>query len=283
MTGPDVAVWLYAIAGRPGATAAGPQAGAAEPQIDAAGLRLPDGLTGVAGETPRAVSHAGLVAVVGSVDLAEFGEQPLRAKLERLPTLEPLVRAHHAVVDAMARLGPVIPARLATLYHDDAAVVALLTEGQTDLTATLRRVTDRTEWGVRVYAVEHTGTEPPPALTPAGRPVGKGAAYLLRRRAELTAAEDARRAAVEGAESVHRTLAGLAAATSRQAPQDGPLPDGARWLVLNGAYLVDDDRFPAFGAAVKALGSAYPGLRLELTGPWPPYSFAGSDSRPEQR
>jgi hypothetical protein len=45
-------------------------------------------------------------------------------------------------------------------------------------------------------------------------------------------------------------------------------------MVLNGTYLVDDDRADEFASTVEELGKEYPGIRLELTGPWPPYSFA---------
>lgn len=45
-------------------------------------------------------------------------------------------------------------------------------------------------------------------------------------------------------------------------------------MVLNAAYLVDDDRADDFRAAVRRLGEARPRIRLRLTGPWAPYSFA---------
>lgn len=48
-------------------------------------------------------------------------------------------------------------------------------------------------------------------------------------------------------------------------------------MVLNGTYLVDDDRADEFAAVVEDLGKQFPGIRLELTGPWPPYSFAGAE------
>jgi hypothetical protein len=42
-------------------------------------------------------------------------------------------------------------------------------------------------------------------------------------------------------------------------------------MVLNGAYLVDEDRGEEFAAAVAAL--RVPEVDVELTGPWAPYSF----------
>lgn len=48
-------------------------------------------------------------------------------------------------------------------------------------------------------------------------------------------------------------------------------------MVLNGTYLVDDERRDEFADAVAAARTQFDGLQLELTGPWPPYSFAGVD------
>jgi len=47
------------------------------------------------------------------------------------------------------------------------------------------------------------------------------------------------------------------------------------WTVLNGTYLVDRDRVEAFRATVASLQETTTGVELEITGPWPPYSFTG--------
>jgi hypothetical protein len=48
-------------------------------------------------------------------------------------------------------------------------------------------------------------------------------------------------------------------------------------MVLNAAYLLDAEGEIGnrFAAAVAEMASAHPELRMELTGPWPPYSFTG--------
>ncbi|MFI5488721.1 GvpL/GvpF family gas vesicle protein [Micromonospora echinaurantiaca] len=235
--------------------------------VDPAVLAAIPGMTG----TPvRAVRAAGLSAVVSTAPLTEYGEQALRRNLEDLAWLERAARAHHAVVDALARRGPVVPARLATVHHDDARVAGQLTGRQAELTGLLDRLTGRGEWGVKGYQV-------PGALPRASEDTGTGgagAAYLRRRRAQLTAREQGQRIAAEAAAAVHDTLAGYAVAARRHAPQDRRLSGAPTPMVLNGAYLVESARLAGFTALVAALGERHPELRLELTGPWPPYSFA---------
>jgi hypothetical protein len=49
-------------------------------------------------------------------------------------------------------------------------------------------------------------------------------------------------------------------------------------MLLNAAYLLAPSDGTRFAQAVAAADAAHPELRVELTGPWPPYSFAGEDA-----
>ncbi|MEU4716377.1 GvpL/GvpF family gas vesicle protein [Micromonospora purpureochromogenes] len=224
---------------------------------------------GMDGGPVRAVRAAGLAAVVSAAPLTEYGEEALRRNLEDLAWLERAARAHHAVVDALSRAGAVVPARLATVHHDDTRVAAMLAERQAELAATLRRLTGRGEWGVKGYVVP--GALPRTEASDGGG--GAGAAYLRRRRAELTARDEGQRIAGEAVAAVHAALAGYAVAARRHAPQDRRLSGAPTAMVLNGAYLVETAGVEGFAALVRELADRHPEIRLELTGPWPPYSF----------
>ncbi len=231
------------------------------------------GLTGVGGQAVRPVPAGGLTAVVGPVDLAEFGEEPLRRNLEDLTWLEAVARTHHRVAEELFRHGPVIPARLATIYRDEDSVAELLTRRGGDLAAALDRVAGRLEWGVKIYAA------PPPALPrpspgTADRQPGAGAAYLRRRREALSAGAEAVRAAVESAEELHEVLVADAEAALRHPPQPRSLNSRAGSMVLNGTYLVDARQGGRFADRVTEHAGRYAAIEVELTGPWPPYSFA---------
>jgi Gas vesicle synthesis protein GvpL/GvpF len=254
MTGPE-ATWLYAVT-----------------SAEAAGGGVPAALTGVAGEPVRVVEGAGLAAVVGSVPLADFDEPALRAHLEDLRWLERAARAHHQVIDAAAGRHHVVPLRFATLYHDDDRVRAMLEERRADFASALRRVAGRTEWGVKAY-VDPRAFLPDPAEEAAGGGLRPGAAYLARRRTERQDQDTAHLRATERAEEIHATLTRLSAATAEHPPQDAALAAYEGWMVLNNSYLVPDDRTDDFTAAVTALGERFPEIDLELSGPWPPYSF----------
>ncbi|NES16737.1 MULTISPECIES: GvpL/GvpF family gas vesicle protein [Micromonospora] len=242
--------------------------------VVAAVTATPAGTTGIAGTPVRSVAGAGLVAVVSDVPLAEYGEEALRRNLEDLAWLERAARAHHAVVAALCGAGPVVPARLATVHRDDDRVARVLAERHDELAGTLARLTGREEWGVKGYVVP--GATPRTEEPAAGG--GAGAAYLRRRKAQLTAREEGQRIAADAAAAVHAALAGYAVTARRHAPQDRRLSGAPTAMVLNGAYLIDRERLDGFAALVRELADRHPEIRLEATGPWPPYSFVAEPS-----
>jgi hypothetical protein len=193
---------------------------------------------------------------------------------EDLDLVERLARGHDRVLRALARRTVVVPARLGSLYPSRQAVARMLDDNRTALTAALERLSGRFEWGVKVYA-EPARERPAPRPAAGDRP--SGVAYLRRKQAEQEQRAAAQRDGAALAAELHRAIAARAhAAVSR--PQQDPRLSGRRApMLLNGAYLVDRADEEAFAAAVHQLAERHQpaGLRLELTGPWPPYSFAG--------
>lgn len=266
--------------------------------VTSSGRTVPDGLTGVGGTALRTVSSAGLVAVVSAVDLAEYGEEPLRRNLEDLEWLEATARAHHTVIDAVAEAGPAVPMQLATLYRSDERVAAVLDQNRDDFQGVLERIRERIEWGVKIYLPGVEGEAAPAGSEGGSAGAGRsgtgrgstgqggadrggadrggsrpGAAYLQRRRSELSAREDARAAAAASAEEIHAELAALSAAARVHKPQHAQLTGRSEPMIFNGTYLVDEQRAGDFTAAADELAGRHPGVIVELTGPWPPYSF----------
>ncbi len=243
------------------------------------------GLTGVGGERVRAVTEAGLTAVVGSVDAQAFGEQARTSLLSDLASIERLGRTHHQVIACVAADSPVLPLRLATVYPDDQTVRTLLGQSSAEFAVMLESFRGTEEWGVKVYAgagEEARGglataedvTAPRDALSPVTDAVATG--HDGPPRAQDGPAEPVldRVGAEACAEVIDRALSGIAVATRRQDAAD-PLVDGPeKWLVLNAAYLLNSDRAGEFAAVARALARVHKGLRADLTGPWPPYSFA---------
>jgi hypothetical protein len=247
----DTVVYVYAVTD---AATAGPPQDPAIPGVDGAPVRR--------------IASGGLAAVVSSVDAARFSEEALRRSLEDLPWLEETARSHHAVVAAVAPAGPVAPVRLATVYVDDENVRALLQERAATFRAALDRIRGRTEWGVKAFAVPSDDAGESQQITDGAKP---GTSYLMRRRAERNRTAKGLQDAVDAAEAVHREISAVAVESRRHPPQDPRLSGKREEMVLNAAYLVDEAGATALMRLVE--DRDVQGVRLELTGPWAPYSF----------
>ncbi|MGX7759659.1 GvpL/GvpF family gas vesicle protein [Streptomyces angustmyceticus] len=256
--GPEVA-YVYAL-GRAGAA------------LEGAAARL----TGLRGGALRTVTAGTLAALVSSVPADAFSEEGMKAQLGNLAELEEVARAHHAVVEAAVGSATVLPMRLATVYLDDDRVRSMLDERGAEFDARLSLLEGHAEVGVKVYADPRAAAGPPPPDTPdpAAPPVSPGWAYLQRRRAQRRTHRDAYRAAGAVAEEVRDRAAALARDRVVHRPQQGELASGPGENIANEAYLVPADRLRDFRRAVSAAAEGVPGVHVEITGPWAPYSFA---------
>jgi hypothetical protein len=215
------------------------------------------GLTGVAGEPVRAVTESGLSAVVGSLGDENSGGTPLSSLLVGLAAIETTGRAHHEVIAHLAMDVPVVPVRLATVYPDDTTIRVLLAERHAELTVLLDSLRGTQEWGVKMY------------LEPWADGAGDGTFSSL---AGGPCQWPRWARAEEDAERIGYALSDIAVATRRH-----PFPrprSGGRRMVLNGAYLLDAGRAGEFTGIVESVTAAHAALRADVTGPWPPYSFA---------
>ncbi|MGW3404019.1 GvpL/GvpF family gas vesicle protein [Streptomyces zhihengii] len=231
-------------------------------------------LAGVAGGPVRLTAGSrdpAVLLAVGDVPAADFREEALRRRLEELEWLETVARAHHAVVEALAAVTTVLPLRLATVYVDEAGARAALDEGARAFAERLSLLAGHREWGVKVYA-DPSAAPPPPA--PAADGLSPGRSYLRQRREQRSGREEVYRDARTAAGRVEEAALRYAAGRARHRVQQGTLAGAAGENVLNDAFLVADDRTEAFRADVAGAAQGLTGVRVEVTGPWAPYSFA---------
>ncbi|MET9390649.1 GvpL/GvpF family gas vesicle protein [Streptomyces sp. NPDC006624] len=241
------------------------------PEATAAASRL----RGLAGEPIHLLDPA----VTGSRLAFAVGHVPPGAlDLDDLDRLESTVRSHHAVVAALVATGAaVLPLRLATVYPDEDGARRALDTRRAYFLSLLDRLTGHVELGVKIYAAPDlappeadTGTAQDPATG-----LGVGRAYQMIRRRRQRRGEEAWRTVARAAARLTETAGTLAADRVTHTPERGSLAGSAPGTnVGNDAYLVPADRVVAFRASVLAAAEGVPGLRVEITGPWAPYSFA---------
>jgi len=201
----------------------------------------------------------------------EFNERALKNHFEDLEWLEEVARAHHDVVQALSTRTTVLPLRMATVYQDDDRAAQALAEQHHAFADRLAQLSAHTEFGVKIYLAPTAAPADTEAATDASLTPGK--AYLQRRRAQHDAQEAVYGQAQQAAEVVGAVAPRYATQHVRHPAQSGALTGPAE-NVLNDAYLVPDGYGESFRAALQEAVGQFDGIRVEVTGPWAPYSFA---------
>ncbi|MFD2081833.1 Gas vesicle synthesis protein GvpL/GvpF [Actinopolymorpha cephalotaxi] len=247
---------------------------------------LPAGVEGA----PVELLDAGDLAVAASkVPLAGFRTSDQDPDLSAHGWLRAAVGAHERVVEELARSRTVLPFRFGALYPSrDAARKVALTEVD-QLSAELERLDGASEWGVKAYVespAERTDQVPAYLDEPA-----TGTTWMVRRREAAAAREAAGRIRAAVAPALEDALAGYARdvvvrGSARVGhptePSTGPSaghptgqPAAHTDLAFDGVYLVSHTRQEEFDTALREVARQYAadGLRVEVSGPWPPYHF----------
>jgi hypothetical protein len=248
-------------------------------RLDAAGL------VGFA-PTDRAMirTHAGLDALVLDIAAADITGPVGERNLADIAFLAPRVQRHDALLmHARASGAPVLPCRFATLFASFESLDARLAHIAPRVLSFLGDIAGRDEWGLKVVV------DRPAALARchaelaerAGLSIASaGARYLMERKLRQQAEESVaswiedRAADVLASVSPFCTGTHVGKVTASSATRD----DG-RVVVANFALLVDRDHgSSALRARTTELAAAIGahGVALELSGPWPVYSFVPS-------
>ncbi len=231
-----------------------------------------EGLSGVGGAPVRLLKLGELSAVV-----SDAGNEPVAVTEENL-------LAHNRVNAAALAVSTPLPFRFGTRAAPE-RLAEYAASNKAALAEALARVRGRVEMGAKLLSkTEGDGRTATAEGEEAGRPaaveeaaaaVGRGTAFLLKKRREVLGEEDARLRAEELAAWLAAGVEGLAGESAvRVSPSEA--------IVVRAAHLVGRERVAEYRARLRELGAGRTGLRLLTSGPWPPYSFSdikGNDER----
>jgi len=265
-------------------------------------------------DRPGRLSVAGpdgaAVAVLSDGDLSAAVS---RVPADGLPPTLPRVKAYTQVIASLHAVGAVLPFRYGCFLSDRDAVRALLARRRSAFRSALDRVSGCAEMGVRLLLADQEAEAAPPP--PPAEDRSSGTAYLRSRRghyARLDRRDERARAALE---QLRQGFADVCVAFTGEAPggrphglglqghgsvlrggsphpprAKGPFSGGAAGaetrragdragVLVSASFLVRRRQVPAFRELFGRFQSTSAAPAL-LSGPWPPYSFAGLEGAP---
>lgn len=230
--------------------------------------------TGADGEPPLIVLRAGeIAAVLAQVATDEFCGDAAEARLADPAWIARKVAAHTAVIASTMERSPVFPARLGTLFSSADRVIELMRQQAPLIARVLERVDGKAEWAVKAWLDRSAAIRFQAATDGAPDLAALPAGFRYLRERQLQAQASARQGAwleQTRQEIATRLLECAFELRSRPVRQ---VADGE--VAANWAALVAHGQLATFGERVAELNREYAncGIRLDFTGPWPPYSF----------
>jgi Gas vesicle synthesis protein GvpL/GvpF len=229
------------------------------------------GVPGIDGEAPlRIVQHGDLGLVVSRMHL-DLMDDVSEDDLSETGALATLARRHDEVIRSVFEHGPVLPLRFGTVVADDDGARRLLEEQKGSARRRLAHLATHREWGVRLSRDDTGEQQDERADDASARREMTGTAYLASRREALQASQQAEQQTAAMTARAEDALGEHAVDVVRRG---GGGPGSA--LLTDLAYLVPATSEESFLASAERLSGevAGEGMLLEVTGPWPPYSFA---------
>jgi Gas vesicle synthesis protein GvpL/GvpF len=260
------ALYLYGISRGPVASAAARLAKkpAKKPAKKAASkssaAKIKINSAGIEGVEPvRAIACGEFICWVCKLDHASFSEA-LERNMENLEWLALHGVRHQQVVGEVAAQMTIVPARFGTIFSGEPALLKDVQSRKAALNKVFNRVADADEWGVKVFA-ERTAPVAPATQARSGKEYLQQKAERIKKRPERNDQE----------------LTELATALGRIASDSAPSGkvSGAQpSLLWQATFLVPRSKRKQWDQALKNFVERWDGQRrIEVNGPWPPYSF----------
>jgi Gas vesicle synthesis protein GvpL/GvpF len=183
---------------------------------------------------------------------------------------------HHAIIQQLFERGPVLPVRFGTLIEAD-AIRSFVEREAASIEAEIERLDGLEEWGAKLIADPEHIVRLAEQTSEAVRQVDAdlaastpGKAYLLRRRREALVADAAEKQTSAIVDAIHGSVAGIAIETA--ALPVAAATETGQDVLANMAFLVPAAASDKFAAAADE-AAIQTGITVEISGPWPPYSF----------
>lgn len=233
------------------------------------------------------VSAKGVAAVFTPVDREEFSQDVIDRGAGDLEWLGAIGYRHQAVVADLMKRTDVAPLRAFSMFSAETALREYIEENASHLTAVLDRVGGKQEWTLRVEFNAEKWSEALTSrveslwkLTSQIEAASEGRAFLLRKKFDeekKRASQDAEQQVVGEIEQYVAEKLGCQTIAETRQQREGAFPQ------IN--VLIERDEEFRLIEVRDELSKRYAaeGVTLEITGPWPPYTFVGTMGREGER
>lgn len=170
---------------------------------------------------------------VYTVEYRDFAPVMSNAALKKYEASDEEVELHRKVVEQVMKEHSVLPVAYGMAFKNKKLLLIAMSVGYKAMKKAMNEVDNRVELGVKLFLPKENATW-------------------------------------DGKEKCKSVFLDT---LKKKAVQSKELKLFSERLILNTSFLVDRDKINDFSSEVEQLGNKYPYLKIQYSGPWPPYNF----------
>ena len=216
------------------------------------------------------------------VSESEFSEENFKKKLSDINWLEFNAREHIRIITEIMAYSTVVPFKFGTIYNSEAGLKKFITDYSDSLIENFQLIGGKEEWSVKIYCDRKTLCTQIDELSDEAAKMEQqimasspGKAFLLKRKkTELIESEMDRLSKKYGQQYYEGfQKLGVLANLNNLLPKE--FTGRGDTMILNATFLVLKNKVDDFKNVVDTIGKEHGNsfFSVEITGPWPPFSF----------
>ena len=223
----------------------------------------------------------GIAAVFSNVPTDEVCGERAESAMQDPEWVIPRACRHEGVVEEVMARAAVLPVRFGAVFSSSEALAGFLAENWDEVSGYLQTIADREEWAVKGYLdvdkaqawlMEHDSDL---SAQRAQMPASQGARYFHEKRLRARVQEHLKAWRVCAARAIQAELGAHAVDACPLKLQSRDVSGREHGMMFNCAFMLQRGAIDQFRSQVNSAGTSFSeqGVTLEVSGPWPPYSF----------
>ncbi len=213
---------------------------------------------------------------------SEYSEDNFKRNLSNISWLETNAREHVGVISELMEQNTVIPFKFGTIFLSEESLRKFISDYSDSLTDNFQHLKNMEEWSVKIYCdlkalsikIDELSEETA-ALEKQIMASSPGKAYLLKRKKTDLIENEMDRICKNYGQDYFNEFANLSEATGLNNLLPKDFTGREDTMILNAVFLVHSKNVTDFNHTKDMLTEKYGnfGFNIEITGPWPPFSF----------
>ncbi len=226
--------------------------------------------------------HNSLYITVKIVSKTEFSEENIKKNISNEEWLEIHVREHVSVIEKIMETQAVIPFNFGTIYKSEDSLKQFVEKYSDDLRKTLQYLKNKEEWSAKIYCDKNKIIKNIAYLSNNMSDIelliknsSPGKAYLLGKKKKEILEKEISIIYNNYSKKIFTTLNDLSEEYRLNTLLSNDITGKEEDMIVNATFLIKKESIHQFIEVVNVLCKEYEniGIIVNLTGPWPPYSF----------